>query len=553
MSQDRFIAALKQVLERREREKAPLRTQRVLGRGQDGTVQLQRLDSECATRGARDSFYTGQTISEPAGLGSAFNRQGTTGVAAISAEVTPSPAVLWVERLDPNRYLPGREYTVTVIGRGFDPSVRFEFLRPGRPPIVNDDITVVSATFLDEFGFELVIQVPEHAVRYTTAPLAYGRGLSLRNRKEDAYAVALETEDRLVYLLSSPHAVAWDPFGDRLLYHRTEWHYKVLKGTEEIWDPGTMETVICSLPRALGDLSDVEQGFRLAVIEIEELSEVPETETGEPPFGWPRIVEVIAVDPSDGTFAVYSHREDELDSFKTTLQAFSPVGGSLSASVFPQPADLAAPWVVPHAVIHETNIYALERETTFWPTIGPPGGRIVRRSVGTVGSLAFTFSFGNRYRFPHSLAVDPENERLYVLSTLLIDPGPDSYQRTLLMKLRLPDLEFVAEGFVDFGFHEHSPMARPYWLGDWGGGRNTGGLLLFDGSPGWTQFISVGLDPETFNPNPAAENDVVTFRWDTGGQALGQVGEALPTPLFRAPGAVLGHAFGEMPRKVETE
>lgn len=40
------------------------------------------------------------------------------------------------------------------VDRVFAEEVRFEFLRPGDPATSNDDITVVSATFLDETGFE---------------------------------------------------------------------------------------------------------------------------------------------------------------------------------------------------------------------------------------------------------------------------------------------------------------------------------------------------------------------------------------------------------------
>lgn len=166
----RFVQALERTFARRERERAPVRTSRVTGRNEDGTVRLQRTDGECVARGGISDAYTGQVVIEP--NRSPLSRRGTAGIAQVSEQ--GSVSILWVERLDPNEYRPGASYSVTVTGRGFRPETVFEFLRPGLAYVPNGDITITASTYVDETTFLLEIDVDPGAALYRRgAPLAY--------------------------------------------------------------------------------------------------------------------------------------------------------------------------------------------------------------------------------------------------------------------------------------------------------------------------------------------------------------------------------------------
>lgn len=170
--QRRVVAALRKVLDRREQERAPVRLQRVLGRNEDGTTRQQRLDAECVTRSAPNNTYGGQITAEPAG--SAFSRRGTAG-AALVQQVGSSRDVLWLERLVPDTYSPGELVTVQAIGRGFQPTTRIDFLLPGGPRLINEDITILDIRYIDPQTLELDIQVaPAARLLRERAPVAYG-------------------------------------------------------------------------------------------------------------------------------------------------------------------------------------------------------------------------------------------------------------------------------------------------------------------------------------------------------------------------------------------
>jgi hypothetical protein len=132
---EKFLTRLSDLLARRERQQAPARPARVLGRHEDGTERLQRLDAACVTRASRDNHYTGTIVLNP-GL-STIQRTGTTGIATIT-EIASAPT-LWIERLDPNTYRPGQVYEVTVTGRGFDDRVHIDFLEPAPSPYTPAD------------------------------------------------------------------------------------------------------------------------------------------------------------------------------------------------------------------------------------------------------------------------------------------------------------------------------------------------------------------------------------------------------------------------------
>ena len=301
---------------------------------------------------------------------------------------------------------------------------------------------------------------------------------TLRSRKENAYNVAppppVALEDRLVHLQASPQAVAWDLYGNRLLYHRADWHYRVIAGSagsspEEIVDYGRVDCVICALPAAAGPLTDVAQGQIVALVASDE---VP----GNPGYSGPRIVEVIATDPVQGQFAVYSHREDVESPYVTELSGFDASGGLISAASLPQPPDDTPRWHVPHAVLYDDILYAVERDATAWPEAGPATGRIVRRAIGNLGGLVPTLDLpeGERFVFPHTLAYNPDQAVLHVFATLLVHQDWTTHQTSTLSTLRATTLELLDEQPVDFGFQDYDlATKRPYYLGTWeaAGGR----------------------------------------------------------------------------------
>jgi hypothetical protein len=169
-----FVAAFRLVLETRERQRALVRQQRVVGRGSDGTVQTQRLDAECVTKNGTANFYDGQTV-VTAGAGASIARQGTAAVAAIS-ETADRFSGLWVENLIPSAFQAGDVLEVTVTGGGFEPGTRFQFLRPGLERLPNEDIVIDGSTFVSESEYLLDIEVSADAAPYPDgAPLAFDR------------------------------------------------------------------------------------------------------------------------------------------------------------------------------------------------------------------------------------------------------------------------------------------------------------------------------------------------------------------------------------------
>jgi len=173
---EKVVTLLQSLLSRREREKAPIRPARVLGRHADGTERLQRLDAACVTRAPRDNHYAGTVVvaTRPA----AFHRTGSTGIATLT-EVASTPT-LWIERLDPNAYSPDQTYQVTVTGRGFDDRVQIDFLEPAPPNVtaqtINEDIAVLAVLVVSSELLLLDITVRPGARLYPGgAPISYGR------------------------------------------------------------------------------------------------------------------------------------------------------------------------------------------------------------------------------------------------------------------------------------------------------------------------------------------------------------------------------------------
>ncbi|HWM95222.1 MAG TPA: hypothetical protein VN493_30995 [Thermoanaerobaculia bacterium] len=170
---EKLLALFSTLLARRDRTHAPVRTARVLGRHEDGTERLQRLDALCVTRGTPDNHYTGTTLLNPSLA--AFHRHGTIGIGTTE---TLTATTLWIETLDPSVYHPGQTYEVTVRGRGFDPAVRIDFLDPDPAApegTLNPDLEILALEVLSSDTLHLTLAVSPDARPITHAPIAYGR------------------------------------------------------------------------------------------------------------------------------------------------------------------------------------------------------------------------------------------------------------------------------------------------------------------------------------------------------------------------------------------
>ena len=143
---------------------------RVEGRHPDGTTILRYLDGTCEARLGVTGGRKGEVVTAaPSSLGF----RGTAGVAFAQSATTAS-ADLWLERLEPDIFEPGQDVTVHVVGRGFRPSTRFDFLRAPGSLEIHPFIDVLETRFIDSENVELDLRITETAPVIERAPVAYG-------------------------------------------------------------------------------------------------------------------------------------------------------------------------------------------------------------------------------------------------------------------------------------------------------------------------------------------------------------------------------------------
>ncbi len=165
------VRRLRDILDSREdRNPTAVRTSRVVGRNEDGTLRLQRIDGECVARGCVTPEGEGEMVRRPAGA--CWGNQGTSGIAL--ASVRGAGRFLWVERIEPEVFEAGSSLTVTVHGRGLSTDTVFDFLLPGGED-VNPYITQTAIRWVSDREMEIDIEVSELAPVLTTAPLAYDK------------------------------------------------------------------------------------------------------------------------------------------------------------------------------------------------------------------------------------------------------------------------------------------------------------------------------------------------------------------------------------------
>jgi len=370
----------------------------------------------------------------------------------------------------------------------------------------------------------------------------------LPNRKADAYSVDLRLEARETILDASPRCVTWDLHGRRLLYVRDIWRYRVIEGTDIVYDPGNIDTEVMSLPVAQLPLSSPAQGNLLTRIDRVPTALIPD-ETW-PAYGSLRVVNTLAADPETGNFIVYSHRDDVADPYYTDLAAYAPNGGPLGGTVhLEQPNDGTPRWQVPHAILEKGWLYAIERDLQPQESPGPAPGHVVKRNIGTLGSLIFRWSPLDRYVYPHSVSVSKDN--VWVATTKLYDPGDTSVQRTFILALDRSGLGAIYAVELNFGLGVTDESVH-YWLGEWqaAGAPNSGGLVLFDGTGDdedhTPTFIAAGASPQDYDPD-VRRTALIRFVLNPPGVLVGELGDAMPIPMSRTPAGVVGNNVGQLP------
>ena len=313
----------------------------------------------------------------------------------------------------------------------------------------------------------------------------------LPNRKPDVYTVDLQLELREKILPSSLKATTWDLHGNRLLYTRDVWRYRVLPGTNDIQDFGHVDTEVMAVPAAALPLTAPTQGTRLALIDHIPVN-APQSNSSQ------RIPQVLAADPVTGNWIVYSHRRDLAPPYITDLAAYTPIGNLISSAALQQPTDVGLRWEVPHAILQNGVLYAIERDFRPHPGSTNARGIVVRRQIGSVGSLSIWWSPEDEWTFPHSVSVG--GTHAYVAATKLFNPGFGSFQRSYLYWLNNETLAQSDIRQLKFNPTDNDGP-RPYKIGSWEatGSRNTGGIVLYDPRAG--NFLAAGISPAGYNPD----------------------------------------------------
>jgi hypothetical protein len=366
----------------------------------------------------------------------------------------------------------------------------------------------------------------------------------LPNRKPDAYTIDVQLENREVILPSSFRATTWDLHGNRLLYTRDVWRYRVLAGTNDIQDHGHVDTEVLAVPAADLPLTSPTQGTRLALIDHIAVN-APQA------AGSQRVPNALAADPLTGNWIIYSHRADLGSPFVTDLAAYTPTGDLLSSAALVQPDDVGLRWEVPHAVLHNGALYAIERDFRQNPGGTAATAIVVRRQVGTLGSLTVWWSPEDEWTYPHSVSLGEDH--LFVAATRLFDPGLDSYLRSYLFWLSPDTLEQSQVRQLKFNSTDND-FPEPYFVGMWeaAAGRNTGGIVLHDRQTG--TFLATGISPAGYNPNWFIQFPTFAlFRFAAallGSEPfvhLEDLGDRLPVPMYRTPTGLGGNWEAQFP------
>lgn len=181
-------AALRDLLRAHQRSTADLRAARVTERNPDGTERLQGLDTDCIETGPVDSHAIGEIVLLPG-----RDPIHDTGVAGIPGVVHATSLAMWVESQEPRLLQRGVTSEVTITGQGFRSGMGFRYLRRNASP--HPGVRVLSAEYIDQETYELVVAVDVEAEIVSGAPIAFGPSPGeTRMRRDDFYDLSPPAE-----------------------------------------------------------------------------------------------------------------------------------------------------------------------------------------------------------------------------------------------------------------------------------------------------------------------------------------------------------------------
>ncbi|HEX4954809.1 MAG TPA: hypothetical protein VF017_15560 [Thermoanaerobaculia bacterium] len=165
---ERVVQQLSRALALDAAKTADLRPVRVVGRKDDGTLEVLRLDGECVARGDDRAAYTGQVLQSPAGP--PLRYQGTAGVAGLAQSA--ALRAVWVRKVSPSTLERGSTTVVDVWGGGFLAETVFAYLLPGTEE-EHPGVTVEAVELVDSGHVRLTVTVAPDAELVTDAALAF--------------------------------------------------------------------------------------------------------------------------------------------------------------------------------------------------------------------------------------------------------------------------------------------------------------------------------------------------------------------------------------------
>jgi hypothetical protein len=159
---------LRDVIDQRESLHRTEHPALVVGRNQDGTLQLRRMDGECVGRGAYSGAATGEVVNAPIDL---HRDVGAAGVAGISQR--GSVGGVWLESIEPNVFNVGDTYTAVIVrGRGFREGITALDLLLPDSRVINADIMITEIRYVspEELELDLVVASTARVFGWAAGP-----------------------------------------------------------------------------------------------------------------------------------------------------------------------------------------------------------------------------------------------------------------------------------------------------------------------------------------------------------------------------------------------
>lgn len=215
MALRRVTDALNRLLNLRRDLEVDTRARRVVGRNDDGTMQLLGTDGECVERGPEGPYPEGYVLEGPARP--RFESRGTSGLAVLRANVNAAGLVV-VDGLDPDTFAPGVCYDVEMTGWGFSADTEVSFRRPvpGDPTSTepNPDIDLDTVGYVDARHLTLHLCVAVDAVPREGLPVSPGGSYTIEPAPPVACPLHVGGGPYLAIAMHGARIWAWQYYGD---------------------------------------------------------------------------------------------------------------------------------------------------------------------------------------------------------------------------------------------------------------------------------------------------------------------------------------------------